>query len=690
MIACPACGFGLPWEERWAQSLACPSCRSLLVPDAGRLVRAGEAGVPLARGIGLAVGDRGTVDGQGFTVMGRARWSWERGSWDEWAVRLDDGGHRWISDDGERLTIEDDGVEAGRVRDPGRLAPGNRVRLGTRLWTVREAGIATLAGIEGQLPDDARPGTALRFADLVSGEAFATLDCAGDGRITLHQGRDATLGDLGIPARHPFADGARTTAAALACAACAAPLPAPAAGATESVCDHCGTRLDLAAERIPCPGCGVALPLLGRAAGSSWIGCPHCAAAVDVRAATPVLLGRLSRGDRPPSPHRLGDRLRFGTQDWRIVGRVRWREAWGRKTWSWDEFLLLPTPPTPASRGLGIQWLVVERGHYGLATPMADGPAWNHQHPNPAKPARHQGRLWTATDDEPGTATITWAEGELTWEARIGDRVRFAEWIRPPEAITAAWDGREIEWHHEEHLARPAVAKSAGLSEADLGPIAGVGPLEPYPHGARQLEALVAAGVGILVCLVMALGASAGTPTAALVLPARGDGVELPVAVAGPVEITAAPTLLVLHARVEPAADRWQALAVEVARVGDDGDLLDPTAPAAEAEFAFWDERGRDDEGAWHDRVTEESALVRIAEPGRYAIRAVHEGNGTLQPAHIAVRRDAGISRWWWIVLVAFVGMGAAALGHRMLYDARRSSPPVDPRPTPTRRERRP
>ena len=95
-MQCPSCGAAIEADEQYAQIVVCGSCQSTVVLDERAARLAGKMAV-LAKPEGpLFVGATGDVGGIGFNVLGRIRYGWEQGFWDEWYLALEDGSDSWI------------------------------------------------------------------------------------------------------------------------------------------------------------------------------------------------------------------------------------------------------------------------------------------------------------------------------------------------------------------------------------------------------------------------------------------------------------------------------------------------------------------------------------------------------------------------------------------------------------------
>ena len=157
VLACPRCGAPIAAPPSLRGIVVCEHCRAfVLVDHTHRAVAVGQ-GVPLrARRTPLALGRLVEhASGLSARVVGRARYGYEDGEWDEWiaVTGAPPGGAvglvRISEDEGDLVLWS--GLE---VRPPGSLSaarPGARVPLSGISVVVAELGEARLLGAEGWL-----------------------------------------------------------------------------------------------------------------------------------------------------------------------------------------------------------------------------------------------------------------------------------------------------------------------------------------------------------------------------------------------------------------------------------------------------------------------------------------------------------------------------------------------------------
>lgn len=136
----------------------CAYCQSVVQRegDAGREI--GKAAVLPFDVSPIQLGTTGRAMGQTFEVVGRVRWGWSDGSWNEWLLRLANGTHMWLGEAmglfqllAERDEVLRDPLLAGFSR--GQPVPlGSRIQVGARLYAAADIKEAECLGGEGDLP----------------------------------------------------------------------------------------------------------------------------------------------------------------------------------------------------------------------------------------------------------------------------------------------------------------------------------------------------------------------------------------------------------------------------------------------------------------------------------------------------------------------------------------------------------
>ncbi|MCI0713844.1 MAG: DUF4178 domain-containing protein [Chloroflexi bacterium] len=151
-LQCQSCGDALQIENQFVKSVTCRSCGSTYVIS-------GEGGLdPQGKTVSLAdypsrlsVGARGKIKGRGFMVLGRIRYVYDAGFWEEWQINWDDGeAPDWLEEDEGNWTV----YRRGRIR--GEIPPYDQVNVGQTInasgkpFFVTEKRRAKVGGSEGQ------------------------------------------------------------------------------------------------------------------------------------------------------------------------------------------------------------------------------------------------------------------------------------------------------------------------------------------------------------------------------------------------------------------------------------------------------------------------------------------------------------------------------------------------------------
>jgi hypothetical protein len=179
-LKCPSCGGPLPIEHRFVRMVACKYCDTVSeITDEG-LDPTGKTAKLAPLPTRFRVGQRGAWRGRPFTVLGRVRYGYEEGVWDEWYFAFDDGDAGWLEEEDGEYTLS----RSEKLRTP---APAfDQVRVGTSFdvngypFFVTERCRASIAGAEGQLFYKVIPGRPVAFLDGNVGGKSAYLEYTED------------------------------------------------------------------------------------------------------------------------------------------------------------------------------------------------------------------------------------------------------------------------------------------------------------------------------------------------------------------------------------------------------------------------------------------------------------------------------------------------------------------------------
>lgn len=195
---CPNCGA--PIEFLWSSAVqtTCAFCKSILVRHDVDLQKVGEVGDLPPSASPIQVTTQGVYRGRPFTVVGRIVYGYERGGWNEWHLRLDDGASAWLSDAQAEYAVTRQVESPGTLPSASHLHVGQSYAFEKTLFKVMTLTHAQYRGVEGELPFEYWNKGDILFGDLeTTGERFATLDYSdGDDSPTLYIGEYQDFDEL--------------------------------------------------------------------------------------------------------------------------------------------------------------------------------------------------------------------------------------------------------------------------------------------------------------------------------------------------------------------------------------------------------------------------------------------------------------------------------------------------------------
>jgi ribosomal protein S27E len=487
-LQCPGCGVPIEADARFSHFHVCPQCHSASVLDEKAARLSGKMAV-LAQTPGpLHVGATGRIGKQVFRVLGRVRYGYEAGFWDEWFLQLGEDRTGWVSEDGDDFTLErHTDLPRSKLRYET-IEPGQEIRIGRTRYHVDEKGVARLEGGEGELPFEITAGEEVPFLDLTSEETFATVEFEEGGGVRIFQGQvidgrqihvdiERSPGGGDTLAAERAADGSQRERVVqssgrqlrIHCDGCGAALEAPETAEESFTCEYCSAVLDLRLERVECPECDRTIAIHDRE-GAAYLTCRHCRAQIQRGGGKVEILGILADSKRPRIPFELGQACRFEGHDFRLIGHLRFQERDGTTIYRTDEMLLW-------SSTAGYRWLVLENGHFTLAREFSGRPSVSRK-AKPKHTFNYNERRWKVF--ESGRTELVWVDGQLPWVAEVGDRVEYLDAISPPYLLSREQTEREVEWSIARYLDREEVASAFGIDVEKVKRGLGVAPCQPY------------------------------------------------------------------------------------------------------------------------------------------------------------------------------------------------------------------
>lgn len=175
-LRCPSCEAPLELAYRFSKVVVCRYCHQTSM--------IGPAGLdPLAPGNGLVdtpsvleVGAVGHIHETPFQVLGRLRFAYPGGLWDEWLLLGEDDQITWLQeDDGTFVAFRMMEMPSGLPLFD-ELSVGSQVTIDGNSMLVTEKTRAMIAGGEGELPFVVIPGADVNCVDLTGAGAVYALE----------------------------------------------------------------------------------------------------------------------------------------------------------------------------------------------------------------------------------------------------------------------------------------------------------------------------------------------------------------------------------------------------------------------------------------------------------------------------------------------------------------------------------
>lgn len=170
-VNCPTCGAGVPMRGDGLPYATCAYCRTLLMRHGLALEAVGTVAELPGDVSPIQIGTRFTVDARELRAVGRVRWGWSGGSWNEWLLLAADGTRHWL---GEAMGMYMLTAEYPAARDIPAIrnfAEGNpmavdaTLKAGGQWFHVADIKDAACLGSEGDLPFPTLPGWAITSVD---------------------------------------------------------------------------------------------------------------------------------------------------------------------------------------------------------------------------------------------------------------------------------------------------------------------------------------------------------------------------------------------------------------------------------------------------------------------------------------------------------------------------------------------
>ena len=200
---CPQCGAPIGTGQPGLPVVTCPYCHALLSKSGDELSAVGDAGEVPFDISPLQIGTRLTVNGTRGEIVGRERWAFDRGFWNEWLLQYPNGSTNWVAEEaGQFMVMDEIEVSSSEVEELHGIGSspwskiGQNVYIAGSTYTVSDVKQIRCVAVEGSLPhiisaDFARQSIDLRTRD----KRVLTFQSDGHG-VTLWKGSYFHLADL--------------------------------------------------------------------------------------------------------------------------------------------------------------------------------------------------------------------------------------------------------------------------------------------------------------------------------------------------------------------------------------------------------------------------------------------------------------------------------------------------------------
>ncbi|HHH19272.1 MAG TPA: DUF4178 domain-containing protein [Campylobacterales bacterium] len=161
-INCPQCGDSLPLYFRWTKLVQCPSCKSSIFLETLGAKVIGEASELSPEPSLLKLHEAIRIGTKTYLPLGKIRYSYGRGFWEEWFLRDTRNKEYWLSID------EGDFVLESKITTPDKLKNFDALKMGRKYgnYLVTELDEGECVGFAGELPKMVTVGAKHRYAHL--------------------------------------------------------------------------------------------------------------------------------------------------------------------------------------------------------------------------------------------------------------------------------------------------------------------------------------------------------------------------------------------------------------------------------------------------------------------------------------------------------------------------------------------
>ncbi len=185
---CPSCGGHLQIEHAYTKTVVCQYCDTVssvidkTLNPSGKMAKLSEA--PSI----FSVGSAGALRGKRFEILGRLRYTYPSGFWDEWYLKFEDGKAGWLTEEEGECTLFFK-TQITDAMELDHIAIAKRINISGRSVFITEIQNAVISGGEGQLNYVVVPGASVRHIEGIDNGTLVSVEIW-DNEIELHTGSE--------------------------------------------------------------------------------------------------------------------------------------------------------------------------------------------------------------------------------------------------------------------------------------------------------------------------------------------------------------------------------------------------------------------------------------------------------------------------------------------------------------------
>ena len=164
-VNCPQCAAEHQLRDPSTVTFVCEYCENVVLWDQQGVSLSGKQSRLIEGFSRLYRGATGALKGERFEVLGRVRYSFGRGFWDEWYLMFENGTPLWITEDNHEFCQQEQIDNSPKLEDFENYEIRQEITLDGTSFLIQEKGMAICLGIEGFLPKNVLPNETYPFVD---------------------------------------------------------------------------------------------------------------------------------------------------------------------------------------------------------------------------------------------------------------------------------------------------------------------------------------------------------------------------------------------------------------------------------------------------------------------------------------------------------------------------------------------